>query len=175
MLTGDDARKLEHESIRAFIQACGDCYLNADVLDFGCGRQPYRQMIEDAGGRYVGFDRPGFPANVGGETHGPAYPLDDQVWDVIVCTQILQYVPYPGDLLAKFHDALGQRGWLILTGPTNWPEVEAADLSRFTQTGIRQLLETVHFEIHELRSRASLLIDGFELSLGYQAIARVAP
>lgn len=169
--TPESIRRLERASISAFIQSCGNVF-RGEVLDYGCGRQPYRGIITAAGADYIGYDRQYLPANVSAADVGPEQPFVHD-WDVIVMTQVLQYEPEPYDLLAAANDALVERhGALVLTGPTNWAEVEPEDLHRFTLTGIRRLLEQTGFRVERLERRAVLDLGGFELSLGYGAVAR---
>jgi len=169
-------RDLERESIRDFVQSAADeGYLSGRVLDYGCGRMPYREIVEAAGGEYHGFDRAYFPANVSGEHIG----LDEGPWDSILCTQVVQYVPDEFDphdhsssagvwgLLDYFHSLLSpersifhpeQPGHLVLTYPTHWPEVEAADLHRFTKAGMERLLTEAGFTIITHEQRASIRV-----------------
>lgn len=169
-LNGDTIRGIERDSIRAFVSSCSE-HLGGHVLDFGAGKQPYRDLVP---GDYVAFDRVAFPATVATEDAGANdHPLR-QNWDAILCTQVIQYVRDPDELIYDFFDALTQfAGHLILTGPTNWPEVEPEDLHRFTRAGIRNVLEEAGFEV--LRCESRLAIDdhsGFELSLGYGVLAQ---
>lgn len=159
-------RERERESIAAFVQRAADeGYLSGRVLDYGCGRQPYRGIVEAAGGEYHGYDAPEFPGNVGGERHTPDWP---HIFDAVLCTQVLQYVPEPRrTLLHMAHTPL-----LVLTYPTHWPEVEKEDLHRFTQAGMERLLADTGYEIivHERRHTAAL--EGELLAIGYGVIAR---
>lgn len=165
-----DPRDLERASIRDFVRRSSE-YLTRKVLDFGAGKQPYRSLVP---GDYHAFDRTGFPATVATEDAGTDdHPLR-QDWDAILCTQVIQYVPHPDELLYSFYDALSAfAGHLVLTGPTNWPEVEPEDLHRHTRAGIRALLEEAGFEILVCESRAIAGPPNFELSLGYGIVAQV--
>lgn len=170
-LDGGELRAIERASIRAFLEA-HPRLLKRRVLDYGCGAEPYRDVVEAAGGTYEGFDREAFPANVSRADVGPASPLDDR-WDAIVCTQVLQYVPDPADLLRSLRAALwGRDGHLLLTYPTTWPQVEAADLYRFTRAGVELLLATAGFDVVWHQSRFAFGPRDFELSLGGAVVAR---
>lgn len=161
-----DLRSIERTSIRDFVQGAAEGgYLSGRVLDYGCGKQPYRDVVEVVGGVYNGFDRMSFPANVSGEDVGDFdfdAPLDED-WDAILCNQVVQYVPFffrddDGEglpsLLAQFARSLRGGGHLVMTYPTTWPEVEPQDLHRFTKTGMEWLLAEAGFEIvrHEPRA-----------------------
>lgn len=172
-------RGIEHQSIREFVQWAADQnYLSGAVLDYGCGKQPYRDIVEAAGGSYEGFDRANLPANVSAEDVGydfGEYPDvhfgDTYWWDAVLCTQVLQYVPDPGELLKRFRL---HTQTVVMTYPTHWPEVEPQDLHRFTKAGMERLLTEAGFKIvlHERRGIAAVSLSGDELALGYGVIAR---
>jgi hypothetical protein len=174
----DQLRELERDSIRDWVLRAGNagCFAGQDVLDYGCGQQPYRSIVEAGGGRYHGFDRAGMPGNVSGVDVGDD---DDPLsaggnrWGAILCTQVLQYVRDPDELLFRFWDALEPAGFLVLTGATNWPEVEAADLHRHTVAGIGRMALECGFTVVQLESRAQIDWHGASLSLGYGLIANV--
>lgn len=149
-------------------------YLSGRVLDFGCGKQPYRDIVEVVGGEYVGFDRASFPANVSGEDIGDAYGED---LDAILCTQVLQYVPYPRDILWHWRSVLCDlagrpKGHIVVTYPTHWPEVEPEDLHRFTKTGMERMLSDTGFTIIEHAFRHGFQHNGVSFVCGYGVIAR---
>lgn len=176
-----DLRTIERESIRAFVQKAADeGYLSGRVLDYGCGKQPYRDIVEAAGGEYHGWDLTEFPANVSGENVTPEVPMGTR-FDAVLCTQVLQYVPQVAGTLAAQY---GMSPILVLTYPTNWPEVEPEDLHRFTKAGMERLLTEAGFEIvlHERRATIKpALPPNWEVAaygapddfaLGYGVIAR---
>lgn len=167
------ARDLERDSIRAFVASH---VFEGRVLDYGCGKQPYRDLVERTA-EYVPFDRTHFPANVSGENVGadvethPTY-LQPHQWDTILCTQIFQYVHDPADLLADFHHLLRNDGTLVLTYPTNWAEVEPEDLHRFTKAGMELMLQGEGFTIERHERRAEVEAAGMVFPLGYGVVAR---
>ena len=186
-----DLRTIERESIRAFVQsAADDGYLDGRVLDYGCGKQPYRDIVEAADGEYVGFDREFFPGNVSAEDIGSLdkeSPEEGTGFNAILCTQVVQYIPmaeFPaGEFLSFLKWLIVDHGYLVMTYPTNWPEVEPEDLHRFTKAGMERLLTEAGFEIvrHEQRGRhiffavpgGHYLNHGRgEIALGYGVIAR---
>lgn len=165
-------RGLEHASIRAFLAEWSSEYLDGRVLDYGCGKMPYADIVREAGGEYHPFDRAGFPANASGEDVDLTIRLADKTWDAILVTQVLQYVPNPSDLLAEFFNWLVPGGSLVITGRTNWPVVEPEDLMGLTPNGIRTLLEIEGFVVIKASSRAEIEIAGEKFCIGYGAVAR---
>lgn len=164
-----DLRTAEADSIRAFVQsAADDGYLSGRVLDYGCGKQPYRDIVEAAGGEYHGWDLIEFPGNVSGEDITPGVPLVER-FDAVLCTQVLQYVPRVDEVLEAMY---GMAPLLVLTYPTNWPEVEPVDLWRFTKLGMTTLLEGAGFTIIRHDWRHGFRHKGISFTVGYGVIAR---
>lgn len=150
-------------------------YLTGSVLDYGAGLQPYRRYVESVGGVYVPWDRVGLPGSVATEDAGPHDPLKSG-WDTIVCTQVLQYVLSPFQLLKDFYYALlTKQGVLLLTYATNWDEVEDEDLWRFTKAGMERLLFLAGFEVLSHERRAEVSCNDFTFPLGYGVVARAVP
>jgi len=179
---GTDLRENEASSIRAFVQKAADQgYLSGRVLDFGCGKQPYRDIVEAAGGKYYPLDRKDFPANLSGADIGVEnYFGSHRYADAILCTQVVQYIPMGeliGDrdftgVLERWAYTLGKHGHLVLTYPTNWPEVETEDLHRFTKAGMERLLMAAGFTIVAHEWRHGFSYQGVSFVAGYGVIAR---
>lgn len=165
-------RELERSSIRSFVQAVADenVFAGRDVLDYGCGKQSYRDVIVMGGGRYHGYDDPGFPASTVAEPVGDRALLERK-WGAILCTQVIQYQPNPAAFLGLLHNMLHDNGALVITWPTNWPEVEKEDLYRFTHTGMAHLLSHVGFGKVTTAPRAFADMGGDRFYLGHGAVA----
>lgn len=187
----DWLRSAEESSIREFVQMAADAgFLCGRVLDYGCGQQPYRNIVEAAGGDYRGYDRASYPASVSEKDHGPSGVLSHFQWDSILCTQVVQYLPLSGtvqfddrpsptiirpleDTLRRFYTQLWKQGGrLVLTYPTHWPEVEPSDLHRFTKSGMERLLTEAGFSIIEHVERHAFQHQGIWFIAGYGVIAR---
>lgn len=150
-------------------RAADEGYLAGRVLDYGCGTQPYRYIVKAAGGEYLPYDRAEFGGNVSGEDIGEL-PM---VCDSILCTQVVQYVEDVYTLLAHSRNRLrAKSGVLVMTYPTNWPEVELEDLHRFTKAGMEHLLTGAGFEILVHERRAELVNRDGTWALGYGVICR---
>ena len=95
--------------------------------------------------------------------------------DTILCTQVVQYVPTPALWIhQKLHALLSPGGVLVLTYPTHWPEVEEADLHRFTKAGMTRLLVDAGFVIDRHERRAEFVWNGETFAVGYGVVARAA-
>jgi SAM-dependent methyltransferase len=167
-------RETERESIRAYVQgAANQGFFKGRVLDLGAGKQPYRDILEEAGAMYFAHDLPTYPASTVREQVGDEDPLYlPDAWDAVLCTQVIQYMEYPFEELEKILEALYPGGRLVITGPTNWPVVETQDLHRFTEEGIARLLMEAGFAEVSSSYRANIVYEGERWPLGWGAIAR---
>lgn len=165
-------RDIERESIRSFVaQAASEGYLSGRVLDYGCGKQPYREIIEGVGSHYIPYDDPRHPGVV--DTYVGDWSETDPI-NAILCTQVTQFVPDVPDLLSRFFQMLSDSGCLVMSYVTNWAEVEPGDLHRHTRAGMERLLTNAEFRIiqHAPREIVAVTLDGENLYAGYGVVAR---
>lgn len=161
-VTGTAIRALERTSIRDFMAAHRQ-YLRGRVLDYGAGKQPYKDLVE---GVYVAWD--------------PAYSslhidkMEDASFDAVMCNQVIQYEITPPLIFSNCSRVLKSGGYLVMTYPTNWDEVanDDDDYFRFTKKGIEYLLIDDHFHILHHTLRASISFPGFSFPLGYGVVAQ---
>ncbi len=167
----DELTRIENDSIRAFVQGAADSgFLSGRVLDYGCGRSPYRGIVEAAGSEYIGYDRASFPANMSGVNLEPKTPRAS--FDTVLCTQVIQFHPEPLTMLEWFKTRLKRGGHLVITGPESWPNVNRGDdLFRFTLEGATHLLCLAYFEPIREQERWGHGFDDFNLSAGWGIIA----
>lgn len=165
-------REREARSIIEFVGQCGkDGLLLGDVLDFGCGRAPYRKIVEAHGGKWFGYDRHDHAASVVPENVGDD-DLFNGTYDAILCTQVVQYLSDPVEELAELRTALNVGGPLLITGPTNWPVVETADLWRWTPEGAAVALGKAGFAFVHVEPRFYDQHAGEPWLIGWKAVAR---
>src|SRR3712207_2554853 len=137
------------------------------VLDAGAGRAPYRDLFAHA--RYETAD---FLAVRGKKYVQPDYvcdlaaiPVADARFDHVVLTQVLEHIPEPARVLAELHRVLKPGGTLWLTAPLFYAEHERPyDFFRYTQFGLRRLLEGAGFQVAEID-----WMEGYLGTLSYQA------
>lgn len=165
-MTIHELSAVENQTIADFVRSCGD-HLTGRVLDYGCGKQPYRQIVEDMGGTYVGYDRRDFGGNVSGRDIGKF----GGEYDAILCTQVLAYVHEVGEALFDMRDMLTPGGALVLTYPGAWPVIRD-ELWHFTQQGMTALLEQAGFTVERHEVRHSVGFDGWSIPMGFAALAR---
>lgn len=166
-------RSIERGSIRAFLENHLDV-VSGNILDFGAGEQPYRDLLEQKG-NYCPYDRADFPCS---RSHVNVGDLDAQTWDTVVSTQVIQYLPNPAAVLTALRSRMSKDSYILLTFPTTWEEIEDGDLYRFTSSGMRRLLRSAGFVTRAMEERARLVLGGnnamrpFIVTLGYGVVAQ---
>lgn len=123
-------------------------------LDVGCGTMPYRALFPHAHpyeGLEIDQERNRPNPRVSHFYDGNAFPLDDESYAGILCSQVLEHSFTPERLLAECHRVLRPGGALLLTIPFFWPEHEQPwDSQRFTRFGLRQRLEATGFRVERM-------------------------
>src|SRR5207247_641957 len=92
------------------------------VLDVGCGRQPFRHLLEGPGSRYVGMDvtqTPEGSVDIIAAIDAPLPLVTTALapFDFILCTEVLEHVADWTTAFANFAALLRPRGRLLLTCP----------------------------------------------------------
>jgi SAM-dependent methyltransferase len=112
---------------------------NPGVLDIGGRIQPYRPLIAGGQARYVAVDLQPTPL-VNVVANAEHLPLASQSFDLVLCTQMLEYAPEPRQVILEIHRVLKPSGFLLLSVPSAFPRDADEDRWRFLPAGIRQLL-----------------------------------
>lgn len=124
------------------------------VVDVGCGHQAARTAV-GGGGRYVGLDHYRTASEWYGSTpdvFGDAQrlPVRDGAADTILLLDVLEHLPAPDACLAELHRVLAPGGCVVVQVPFLYPVHDAPlDFGRWTEFGLRRLLEGHGFEIVE--------------------------
>jgi SAM-dependent methyltransferase len=125
------------------------------LLDAGAGESQYRALFQQT--RYIGVD-----LAIGDSSWNyqrldarcdlSRLPFVSQAFDVVLCTQVLEHVVQPQQVLAELSRALRPGGTLYLSAPQSWHQHQTPhDYYRFTSYGLRYLLEQAGFEVESLR------------------------
>ncbi|MBA7517199.1 Ubiquinone biosynthesis O-methyltransferase, mitochondrial [subsurface metagenome] len=125
-----DTQFERHEWIQ---QQIADLEPGLMLLDAGCGNQRYRPFCEHLNykaqdfGKYekdevASYTGKKIPYQYGQLDYvGDVWDIKekDQTFDVILCSEVLEHIPYPNETLKEFHRLLKVGGLLILTVPAN--------------------------------------------------------
>ena len=132
------------------------------VLDLGCADMPYRRFFP-AGCEYVGADLPGNP---GADVEiGPdgRLPLEDERFDAVLSTQVLEHVAVPATYLAEAHRVLRPGGRLLLsTHGTMTYHPDPEDLWRWTADGLRRVVADAGFAVERLEGVMGVTATGVQ-------------
>src|SRR5687767_8208848 len=130
--------------------------LRGELLDVGCGQQPYRTYFQHAR-RITACDFDGSRGVVDFVCPAHAIPVPAQSFDAVLCTEVLEHVPDPLAVWQEFHRVLRPEGRVLLTTPMYWPSHEVPyDFYRYPEHGLRYLAEKGGFEVEELIPRGGM-------------------
>lgn len=126
-------------------------HISGDVLDAGCGAQPYRKLFPSTA-NYRGIDfihaqsRFGYQAPDTTYYQGDVLPIASHSCDLILATETLEHVLDPPTFLSEARRCLRAGGWLVLTMPfaARWHFIPY-DYWRMTPSGIDHLLRSSGF------------------------------
>ena len=161
---GNSSRTYQHR----FLKEAGRAVQRGErVLDAGSGQAPYRKLF-----RHARYETADFMALAHSKYRQPDYvcdlasiPVEDGRFDHVLLTQVLEHLPEPAVVLAELHRVLRQDGMLWLTAPLFYAEHEKPyDYFRYTQFGLRHLLEGAGFAVREVE-----WMEGYLGTLSYQA------
>jgi SAM-dependent methyltransferase len=117
------------------------------ILDVGGRLQPYRPLLGTRASRYISVDLRPTPL-VSIIANGEALPLRESSFDLVLCTQVLQYASDPAMLLQEVHRVLRPGGRLFLSVPSAQIVDSAEECWRFLPHALRQMLRAFdHVEI----------------------------
>src|ERR1700716_3826801 len=87
------------------------------VLDIGGGLQPYRPLLGTRTNRYIAVDLQISPL-VNVSAAAETLPFRDAQFDLVICTQVFEYLPDPGLAVAEIKRVLRKGGVLFLSAPS---------------------------------------------------------
>lgn len=137
---------------------------NLTVIDYGCGAKPYRSMFPEST-KYIGVDVGSNPmADIAIDTDQKV-PMDDDSADIIISTFVAYLIPEYLDYLNQCKRLLKDEGLLFITSPGTWTyhPGSGGDYYRFTQDGMKYILEKSGFEIINISPIIGTLAIGLHL------------
>jgi SAM-dependent methyltransferase len=145
------------------------------ILDVGSGLSPYRELFAHTSYVTCDWDQSLYVPDVPPDIVAPAdqIPVEDGSFDAVLCTEVLEHVPAPWDVLREFHRIIRPGGAVWITAPFTWPLHEQPhDYYRYTGFGLRHLLERAGFSRVEVTplsdtfSTLSQLVHDLEFLMG---------
>lgn len=140
-------RRILFRAVSGYASTCSGV-----VLDFGCGRQPYKPLFSHCA-QYIPVDfsdtKSKFYAN--GSVlpfDGSKIPLPDASVAHILFTEVMEHVFTPETVLSELYRVLRPGGDMLLTTPFVWEEHDAPyDYARYTRFGLKHLLAQANFSV----------------------------
>jgi SAM-dependent methyltransferase len=119
------------------------------LLDVGAGDCPYKNFFAHVTYKSTDFGQTGHTYNdIDYFCLANDIPVDAKSFDAILCTEVLEHVPNPQEVLAEFNRVLKNGGQLFATVPFVYPMHEAPyDFYRYTLYALRQLLQAAGFDV----------------------------
>jgi ubiquinone/menaquinone biosynthesis C-methylase UbiE len=143
----------EKEAVKKLILRSLRTKSNQKWIDVGCGSTPFKYLFTKH--QYTGIDieREGYgqaEKYVDKFYDGSQIPFDDNYFDGVLCNQVLGVCDDDGLLLSEIARVLKVGGYLVLSTPFIYREVEKPfDFRRFTSYGIIKKLEENKFKLIE--------------------------
>ena len=128
------------------------------VLDVGGRIQPYRPLLDGRVQQYVALDLVAAPLS---DVRANAYtlPFKEAVFDLVLCTQVLEYLPDPNLALQEIYRVLKPAGTLWLSVAAFYPRATDEEHWRFLPAGLRHLLRG--FRSVEIKPEGSTVSGSF--------------
>lgn len=110
------------------------------VLDVGGRLQPYREALGARAKSYLAVDPETNPL-VSAAANAEALPFRDGQFDLVICTQVLEYVPEPARAVAEIRRVLRKGGLAFISVPAVFIRDHEKEYWRFLPEGLRYLLK----------------------------------
>lgn len=128
------------------------------VLDAGAGRLTYSPRLKAVAREVISLDRYRVKDGLDILSDLSDLPLGDDSFDSVFCSQVLEHVAEPQQVLHELARILKPGGVLLLSVPhLAYLHNEPHDYYRYTEFGLRHLLAGAGFEIRQIRWSGGLL------------------
>ncbi len=142
------------------------------VLDVGGRVHPYRSLLQNRIRHYVAIDIKQTPL-VDIVARGEQIPLADERFDLVICTQILEYVMHPETVISEIYRVLKPGGSILISAPAVTIRDADEECWRFFPSSLRMLLKD--FADVEVEPEGSSVIGFFRIvSSGLDVLVRKA-
>ena len=136
---------------------------NSKIIDIGAGSCPYKKYFKEA--RYVSQDfceeieeAQDF-SQIDLKSDAQSLPIEDDSFDYILCTSVLEHLKYPQKAFREFARILKKGGRVFLVVPLIIGEHhEPFDYFRFTKYGLELLAEESGLKIIQIKRQGGFFI-----------------
>lgn len=125
----------------------------SSILDAGAGESVYKKLFSHCNYKAidlaVGESRWNY-ANL--DYVGPLHemPIEDDIFDTVLCTQVLEHLEWPRESVKEMHRVLKPGGKLYMTVPMAHPEHQTPyDFFRYTSYGLESICR--HAGFHDIK------------------------
>ncbi|HWA52018.1 MAG TPA: class I SAM-dependent methyltransferase [Patescibacteria group bacterium] len=138
---------------------------NKKLIDLGCGRMEYREILQTKLKKYIGVDhpkvsllynpqnKPDILADISKEI-----PVPNKSFDIAICLEVFEYLENPSKTFSEINRILKQNGILILTIPFMYPLHDVPyDRYRFSESELKLLLKNNKFKIKKIKANGNFL------------------
>ncbi|MFH0854426.1 MAG: class I SAM-dependent methyltransferase [bacterium] len=125
-------------------------FIRGKLLDLGCGRCKYKQLVLQNADSYTGCDYYDHK-NMDIKCSADNTPFEDDSFDTIICFQVLEHVLDPQKVIEESFRILKKGGYMLLSTPWMHPyHGEPDDYYRFSKDALSYLLKKSGYEILEI-------------------------
>lgn len=146
--------------------------LGGSLLDFGCGTKPYKSLFRNVQ-EYIGIDfkidgRKDNYSEVDQFYDGKVIPFENDRFDSLLCTEVLEHVFNIEVVLKEFNRVLKLNGKALITTPFMWEEHEMPyDFARYTTPALKYLYQKNGFKVIDNFKTGNYIEVIFQFGLNY--------
>jgi len=125
-------------------------YAHGILIDIGCGHRPYESFFKDRVKKHFGADWPVSKEKARQDItcDASALPFQNKAAETVLSTELMEHLEDPNNFLDEVARILRPGGHLLLSVPFLEPShEEPRDFYRFTEYGLRNLLDRHGFEV----------------------------
>ena len=139
-------------------------YAKGRLVDIGCGRMPYRRVLEPLVDSYTGVDHPKvsrlYKSGSRPEVLADAkkLPFDNNYFDTALLIQVLEHVDSPEEVIKEATRVLKPNGVMIISIPFFYPLHDMPyDWGRYTSSALKSFLARASLRIIKIEQQGSFI------------------
>ena len=139
-------------------------YAKGQLIDIGCGRMPYRRVLEPLVDSYIGVDHPKisklYKSGVKPEVLADAksLPFGNNTFDTALLIQVLEHVDSPEEVIKEAARILKPNGILIISVPFFYPLHDMPyDWGRYTSSALKSFIDKASLRLLKIEQQGSFI------------------